>query len=400
MEYNELTKQLLSEGYSANNYPAYVKIANSFNKDNPLDNFDGGFVYLRIHVDSFVYKTGCGCFVLGKNVINDLSYAGAEWRHENNNPVVFCPFKKRNCSKNHSLLQDASIGGNPLCVCHCTKDSYNYELSIEKLESDAEARKTAARDKFIAERNGHACIHHMHYDYNTEEWHMKYNPMVCAKQKCMGYCPIRGKELSHKRGNVYVDKKYAYQRSADIGTFFEGKVYCDIRKGVRFFPSPISIDICEEVAKKCEKDIKDHYFWNEGSHLQMLANPETLDIINIRAAAKPSRDLIQDLEDIKAGIAISHDSDQTKKFQEQKKKRREEAFLKKKKALAKKIVSAGLNSLEPFHSDYKNAHKWFSAEELEELKVLHLNEMKKASYHQITLFDIQPQMEVNTYENY
>ena len=91
-EYNDLTKELLAQGYDENHHPDYVKVANG--GGHGLRNIYGGFEYVRMHADQFVYETGCGLLVMGKNVIDEVTVGGKTHSHENNNPVVNCPFKK------------------------------------------------------------------------------------------------------------------------------------------------------------------------------------------------------------------------------------------------------------------------------------------------------------------
>ena len=75
-EYNKLTKNLLSEGYTAENFPKdKVHIAHGCysRNGNPLDNIYGGFEYNRIYCESFIYKTGCGMYVKWKNVLSIIT---------------------------------------------------------------------------------------------------------------------------------------------------------------------------------------------------------------------------------------------------------------------------------------------------------------------------------------
>ena len=93
-EYNLLTQRLLSEGYSVDHYPDYVQIQGStLPGGDPLNNLGGGFVFKKAIANDCIYKTGCGKYVLGKNVNSDMSYMGILWCHENDNPVIRCPYE-------------------------------------------------------------------------------------------------------------------------------------------------------------------------------------------------------------------------------------------------------------------------------------------------------------------
>lgn len=69
MKYNELTKKLLSEGYTAENYPAHVRLAHCFEHEkDPLDNFYGGFEYQRWWIYEKTFKTPVDCSAKGAAV--------------------------------------------------------------------------------------------------------------------------------------------------------------------------------------------------------------------------------------------------------------------------------------------------------------------------------------------
>ena len=118
-QYNELTKRLLKEGYTVDKYPSYVQIDTSrLSGDDPLNNLAGGFEYKRYYSDAIVYKTGCGKYIMGENVIENMWYYGINWCHENNNPVFRCPYDKEKCEYNDPQLHGIQGGG--LCIqCWC-----------------------------------------------------------------------------------------------------------------------------------------------------------------------------------------------------------------------------------------------------------------------------------------
>lgn len=164
-EYNELTKRLLAEGYTAENHPNYVRIGISgYNRENPLDNFNGGFMYIRMYAEKIVYKTGCGKFIMGKSTLSNMSCMGVEWSHENNNPVHRCPYDKPECESNDSRLHGMRGGGLCIqcwCVCHRTDEPYNYENSIEKAEQERMEEKEKKYMEYCETHNGRVCRNHM-----------------------------------------------------------------------------------------------------------------------------------------------------------------------------------------------------------------------------------------------
>lgn len=395
-EYNGLTKRLLKEGYTVSNFPNYVQIDTSrLPGDDPLNNASGGFEYKRWYSDRIVYKTGCGRFTMGENVIDNMAYMGVDWTHENGNPVIWCPFDRAECPDNDSRLHGIRVGGlciQCLCVCHKTASPYDFENSIEKADKERREEKERKYKEYADVHNGRVCQNHMYYDERTREWHLRYDPEICAVMCCSknGYCPILNKKLSRKRGNVYYDVKTSgiYQRRGDQISMLDGTPWTNVRKAVRYFKKPCSIDICEAFVKIGFGKIRDKYYWGHSG--ERLTDPSwDFEILNIRAESKPSRDLIQDLEDIRAGISIVFDPDWEKESAERKKQAR--ALLKQKKIekLEQKILETGYGNLKEYSLDRIHADKWLTRERIAELESQRRERLKKESHKpvQITLGD-------------
>lgn len=398
-KYNNLTRRLLDEGYTAENYPKdKVHIAGGCYSENgnPLDNIYGGFEYNRIYCDAFTYKTGCGMHVVGKNVINSMGFCGEEWCHENDNPVIRCPYDKPNCPMNDERLNGMFGSGTCIqcfCVCHKTEDPYDYEHSFEKAEKERQEEKERKYQEYSNAHNGRICSRHMIYNERTREWHMNYEPYSCAKM-CYsqnGYCPVLGRELSKKRGNVYYDLKTSgtvKQQEAQC-SMFDGEQWTHIEKGMRVFDKPCSMDICEAFVKVQSDEILHNYEVNHSTEY-IFDKSFKAEILNIRAESKPSRDLIQDLQDIKDGITIVHASDSEKRMKQQKKERRKLAQQKKIAKLEKVLIDVGYENLEPYSMNRVHADKWLDPERLEALEQLRQQKIKEEQEKpvQLSLFDM------------
>ena len=397
-KYNNLTRRLLDEGYTAENYPKdKVHIANGgySGNGNPLDNIYGGFEYNRVYCDAFTYKTGCGMHVVGKNVIDSMGFCGEEWCHENDNPVIRCPYDKPNCPMNDERLQGIHGGGiciQCFCVCHKTEEHYDYENSFEKEEKKRQVEKNRKYQEYADAHNGRICSRHMIYNERTREWHMNYEPYSCAKM-CYSqnvYCPVLGRELSKKRGNVYYDLKTSgtVKQQEEQCSMFDGEQWTHIEKGMRVFDKPCSMDICEAFVKVQSDKILHDYEVNHSTEY-MFDKSFKAEILNIRAESKPSRDLIQDLQDIKDGITIVHASDSEKRMKEQKKERRKLAQQKKIAKLEKVLIDVGYENLEPYSMNRVHADKWLDPERLEELEQLRQQKIKEEQEKpvQLSLFD-------------
>lgn len=75
-EYNLLTQRLLAEGYTAENYPDYVRLPGGCWGKDPLRNIYGGFEYTYQYRSQMVFKTKCGLLVKGSSFIGSMSYMG------------------------------------------------------------------------------------------------------------------------------------------------------------------------------------------------------------------------------------------------------------------------------------------------------------------------------------
>lgn len=394
-EYNKLTKRLLSEGYTAENYPKdKVHIANGCyaRNGNPLENIYGGFKYNRIYCDAFIYKTGCGMFVKGINVLSRMGFMGEEWCHENDNPVVRCPYDKAQCPENDSRLHGIRGGGLCIqcwCVCYKTDEAYDFEHSFEKAEQERKEEEDRKYQEYSNAHGGRICRNHMYYNERTREWNLHYEPKDCAHLCCSqnGYCPILGRQLNKKRGNVYYDLKKSGIRHD--GTLFDGEEWVHIEKGIRVFDKPCSMDICESFIKVQSDEILHNYMVNHSTEF-MFNKDLKVEVINIRAESKPSRDLMQDLQDIKEGITIIHAYDAEKRNKEMKKEKRQQAQQKKIEKLEKKIIEVGYYNLEPYSLDKNHADKWLGMERIDELEKLRKQKLKEEQEKpvQLSLFDM------------
>lgn len=233
----------------------------------------------------------------------------------------------------------------------------------------------------------------MIYNERTREWHMNYDPYSCAKM-CYsqnGYCPVLGLELSKKRGNVYYDLKTSgtVKQQEEQCSIFDGEQWTHIEKGMRVFDKPCSMDICEAFVKVQSDKILHDYEVNHSTEY-MFDKSFKAEIMNIRAESKPSRDLIQDLQDIKDGITIVHASDSEKRMKQQKKERRKLAQQKKIAKLEKVLIDVGYENLEPYSMNRVHADKWLDPERLEALEQLRQQKIKEEQEKpvQLSLFDM------------
>lgn len=403
-EYNELTKSLLAQGYTVQNHPDNVKVGGgSWNKDNPLDNIYGGFVYKRQWIEEKTFKTPCGLMCKGKSCITGLGFSGIDWSYENDKATIRCPYHKNDCKQKHELLQEKDGILKDWCNVHLVSEEYEYAGSVEELKKLEDERIEKEKINFSLQRNGRTCSEHMHYDSEKREWYMNWNPIHCARIKCDGNfgtkvegekcaCPILGRPLDRKKGNVYYDVKITARRYDLDGTLMEGQIDTWIKKGIRFFDHPVSMDICKNVVK-LQKDEIEYYVKLNKYHQELFfakyyGREFTVEILNIRAEQRVSRDLMQDLEDIKAGIKISYDSDLQKSDAESKRERREAAKQKKINKLESKILKIGYMNMK--QDEKRQACKVLGNERIDELEITRQENIRQEQNKpkQLSLFEM------------
>lgn len=371
-EYNLLTQALLAAGYTVDNFPTdKVKLPGGCYGKSPLENIYGGFEYVHRYSDNFVYKTGCGLYVKGRNVIGNMSTAGIDWCHENDNPVIRCPYDKPDCPQNDPKLYGTQGGGLCIqcwCVCHRTKDDYNYNASVEKKNDERLEEGKRKYKELVEKRHGRVCRNHAYYNERAREWHINYKPERCTHwcERNYGFCPILGKELDKKKGNVYYDlKKSGRRREGEQLSLFDGEQWATITKGLKVFGKPVSLDICRAYIKVQRDEILEKWEMNNAFY-RLIDKSLKAEVLNVRAARTEARDLMQDLQDIQNGITVYHESDLQKSKQTRKKELRQQAQEKKIERLERKLIAFGYENLQTV--DQMQADKWLKPERLEELE--------------------------------
>ncbi len=403
--YNLLTQKLLAEGYTADEHPDYVYVGTSCrDKDDPLRNHDGGFEYYGWYVYGKTFKTPCGLQCKGSSCMAGPYRGDIKFSFENDMATVKCPYNDKECVKKHSSLRDAGVGIiSSRCNVHMTDEEYCYEGSVEgilKLEDDRMQREKIS---FNLMHQGRTCDRHMFYDEESKTWQMRYNPCECARLECTGnfgktfdggqnVCPILGRPLDKKKGNVFYDIKVTSQRRELDGTLFEGQVSTQIEKGVRFLRHAVSMDICRNIVKLCRDRIESYVrlsrYHTELFFAEYYGRVFTVEIMNIRAESRESRDLMQDLQDIRDGIQIFHASDAEKRKKEYKKEKRKKAKEKRIDAIEKKILDIGFGNLEWI--DQNRAYKLLDIDRIDELEAIREENLKKEQEKpmQLSIFDM------------
>ena len=130
MEQNQLTRDLYAAGYTREDHPSFVYWSDWQN-----------FGYLFEALLKFTWETPCGLLVDGKSDLgrglacSDASFQGIDYCPENDNPLLRCPYERKDCP--HSI----SGFPVPLCPCHTTGKRYSFEQSAEKVETERSERQ-------------------------------------------------------------------------------------------------------------------------------------------------------------------------------------------------------------------------------------------------------------------
>ena len=370
-------------------YPSYVKRPCDYGTAE-MFNLHGGFEYQPWYRNQLVFSTGCGLLCKGSDFsCGYCSSHGIDWKVENNNPVVGCPYRVDHCSLRNPLLDHAFGGGLgklSQCDCHMVDLPYDYERSIDKAcAMEAEVIQKKYKD-FEARVHGHVCRWHMYYDDWTRTWSQQYDPLHCARVclKIGETCDLRQVPISKKRGNVFYDVKITSVRRNN--TIFDGQEEIKIKKGCRLFDTGKSMTICEEAVKRCQKEIYEQE--QRRYMMQISIYGWKVEVMNIRAEQRESRDLMKDLADIRAGIEITHASDTLKAAKKAKSARRKKAREQRIAKLEQKIIETGIDHFPVNSIDYIHAHKWLGEERLAELEILHQqSEAEKEEIQQASLLD-------------
>lgn len=360
-ELNELTKRLLAEGWKPEETPPGTK---------EYFWFYGGWTYTTEALRAMTFETPCGLLVEGSRFGNgDMSCQGICWQPENDNPVVCCPrFDMDFCAMRHPMLwsnaHDSRSGIARQCACHQTERTYTYEGSLDEAHDQVWAEAEELWLKFKARHKGRVCKPHCFYDRTSKEWHILYNPIVCADTygHACRYCPILGKELDTRRGNVFYDVKETRIIKGDW--LFPDKEVTTVRKGIKVLDKSASLTLCEAIVRYAKHHVIDRFMLNH-HHELYFDKSLRYELVNFRAQRQDTRDIMQDLADAAAGIEVVHQADAERLRKEQKRARKEARQAQRVRSLEKLMLTGDLDNLT--YSQKNGLKKYLSEERIAEL---------------------------------
>jgi len=375
---NKLTERLMAEGWTQEQTPPGCR---------PWNKWEGGWTYEYGSRLNVVFETPCGLLLERGEVSHSgyMSYMGVDWMEENDNPTIICPYYARTgpCAWNHPLLEGSAIAGCHdehlhFCAVHETDKPFDYERSVRRVQDLAKTEENRLWQEFSDRHQGRVCRHHCRYNRNTKTWRANYVPEQCAQYGC-SYCVVLQKEIDRiSKGNVFYDRRETCTVGA-AGMFPEQEVV-RVTKGIKLLDKSIPLQLCEAIVKYGLGDVKSRLLLNW--HWDLFMNPGLkIEFINFRAEKKVGRDLLQDLEDVKNGIAVHHAADIDRETKERKRRRREEARQRKMAAMEKKILSRGMDAFSPYQRE--RFETFLGVERCEELD---LKWREQQTLRQISLF--------------
>ncbi len=226
-----------------------------------------------------------------------------------------------------------------------------------------DARILSEKQSFI-KNHPNFCEYFMHYDSKSKCWTYRYDPKDCATF-CSGkniFCPVLGRFLDKKKGNVYFDRKYEGILKYPLYEM----PWTQLHKGIKVFKKPVSMDICKAyISHHNTEDLNKEFRFNHPSYFFSNGTLK-VSILNMRAARKLIRDPIQDLLDQQAGVNVFYEADLQEKALEMKRKKRQEAKTKRIKKMEKVIQQKGYENLTEVEK-YR-ACKLFTMEQIEALQ--------------------------------
>lgn len=396
MKENLLTKKLLADGYTKENYPDYIR---------GWDDFYGGFEYKASYRDKLTYITPCGLHCKGSSAMGGMSFQGIQWEYENDCPTIICPFYKRDCKQTHEAFQGKGCLGR--CPVHQIDKEWTYEGSAEEQQDKADNEKERLKEEFIKAHCGRVCENHMKYDPYKKEWSFKYDPFTCASGYCSvlntsfkdgAACPVLGKVITSEKGNVYYDVRFVGRDYTKDGTLFEGERLVQLIKDVPLFNKPIRLEIAKVIAKVGRHHIEHMVRYNSKWYPSLWMYEAEIgerdlhwSVENIRAEKKIVRDLEADLKDIDDGITVIQEIDERKRIKTEKTAKRQQAKEKRILALEKKILKDDLTD-----KDRAVIRKYLPPEKVTALRQKREEiEEEKGRFQQMTLFDYKAHPEGN-----
>lgn len=326
-ETNRLTERLTAQGADPANSKTWPKEVYSIDGKNFLWRHE--WIYTRD------WEAPCGLMHRGHGQSWGDCYIKGEYHcTENDNPLFRCPCPERACP--HRLQLPPGIN----CEFHPAGREYDPSQEIDSIEREKLNRKWSAFLKDAANHPGYDNPCFNLDDDGKVRWRL-YNCDTCKNTCCIAR-NWAARDISP--ANIYYD---LYTETVDE-TGLVPWVRKELRKGLKVFEKPHARTDCE-MALAIWKADPEHPFLPFGMRklnaytgrdydsmrllMRRVYNHEritvTVEIRNIYVAKNEQKDLIADLEAVRDGAEVIHESDLQKAAAQAKTDRRREAEIEK-----------------------------------------------------------------------
>jgi len=355
---NKLHQILITLGYTPDNHPDDVRWYSAGKE----------FEYTSKFLRESTWEAPCGIMRKGEFTHGHLCYKEITWRVENNNYNFHCPYRKADCEFFHPLLKELKIRGK--CSWQMTDKPYDYNNSAEKLDDDR--RKLTLKN--LEKRFGHPGMIHCiccHINEQTCEPYFSFSPAECIRFMRNGcdnkVCYCTGKQRNLQKANIYYDVRI----TTEYRKGFIVEPVVKMIKGRKLFDNQKAMTDLE-LYLQCNPNAAIGKEKSRNEHLQPLFFAKyynqryELQVENVRIEKRSTRDLMQDLMDVREGITVLHESDMVKADKAGKSQRRKEALDKRIKKLEAKILQIGYEGLDM--ADQRRCQKWLAPGRVSELE--------------------------------
>ena len=305
----------------------------------------GNFEYKREWKYTPTWESPCGLLIHDHGGCwGDLWWRGECWCAENDNPLFGCPMPGTPCP--HRLPLPSGIN----CRFHRTERAWDEAHSVERLQKERAERLRQGRELRLEKYPGWdgicACLRREELPDGTARERACYDVSKCIDMRCKStQCVCRlGAARDVSPVNIYYDLLLVKRYKLGFAQLEERM----IRKDLRVFDKAVARTDAEIALRIWRHD-------HERAPIMMRRrlSPEgamagsiegrgeafmvrvfgrcgereecsiTATVQNIRVARSAQRDLMQDLQDVRDGIAVTHESDLQKAAEAQKREQRE-----------------------------------------------------------------------------
>lgn len=258
-------------------------------------------------MDTWITK--CGLFAKKESLITSsgsCSFMGATYSAENNNHLMHC---RQNvaCELREKVFDGVFANSKGQCALSKTDKEYDYKKSVEKIVDDLDELYNKNRREFL-EKNPlfRGCANYYRDENNQVKVTYDLKNCLVWHNGCLcGICAVTKKKRDLELVNIYCNIKSI----ADKDLLTEHEL---IRKGIKL----TSVALVKECAERELKKYESWVAWDWKMRKSMSLP------YRFYLKKKIGKDLLQDLEDIKSGIEVIHDSDLKKKTAEEKRERK------------------------------------------------------------------------------